>query len=176
MYLKNFSKKIHLDLDICDFRCYLIYNTNLTKGVKKMTLTNWHNNVFPAWMNFDRFDNFFEDHLTHYTPALRQSHTLDRERYRWDENENEYKIDFLMPGLTKKDVDVTFKEGKLHIKCKKEVSEKDKNFFGVRTEQTFGNFPSSVNASNISAEMVDGILSVTLPKRESDKPKVIEIK
>ena len=64
----------------------------------------------------------------------------------------------------------------LHIKCKKEVSEKDKNFFGVRTEQTFGNFPSSVNASNISAEMVDGILSVTLPKRESDKPKVIEIK
>ena len=62
------------------------------------------------------------------------------------------------------------------IKCSKEVSEKDKNFLGVKTEQSFRNFPAGIDSTNISAEMVDGILKVTLPKREADKPKYIDIK
>ena len=81
-----------------------------------------------------------------------------------------------MPGLTKKDVDVTFNDDTLSIKCNKDVSENDQSFFGVKTEQSFKNFPSTINTGKITAEMGDGILTVVLPKKESDKPKTIEIR
>jgi len=84
-------------------------------------------------------------------------------------------IDIVMPGMTKKDIDITFKNEMLSIKCTKEVSEKDQRFLGVKTEQSFKNFPSTIDSNNISAEMGDGVLTITLPKRESDKPKTIDI-
>lgn len=132
-----------------------------------------YNSLFPNWMEFDRWDNFFDD------PFYKSGHGLEhrpRNKYRWDENDNEYKLDIVMPGMTKKDIDITFKDEMLTIKCNKEVSENDQNFLGVKTEQSFRNFPSGIDSVNISAEMGDGILSVTLPKREADKPKSIKIK
>ena len=126
-----------------------------------------YNNLFPNWMEFDRWDNFFQDS---YKP-----HSTGN-KYRWDETSEEYKIDIVMPGVTKKDVDVTFKDDTLSIKCNKDISENDKSFFGVKTEQSFKNFPSTINTGKITAEMGDGILTVTLPKKESDKPKSIEIR
>ena len=132
-----------------------------------------YNNLFPNWMEFDRWDNFFQD------PFYKSGHGLEqrpRNKYRWDETNEEYKIDIIMPGLTKKDVDVTFKDDTLSIKCNKDVSENDQSFFGVKSEQAFKNFPSAIDTDNILAEMGDGILTVTLPKKESDKPKSIKIR
>ena len=81
-----------------------------------------------------------------------------------------------MPGLTKKDISITFKSDKLTIKCDKSVSEKDKDFYGVKTERSFSNFPQAVNVNNIEAEMVDGILKVILHKKEPDGGKTIKIR
>jgi len=47
---------------------------------------------------------------------------------------------------------------------------------GVKTEQSFKNFPSGIDADKIHAEMGDGVLTIKLPKREADKPKYIDIK
>jgi len=85
-------------------------------------------------------------------------------------------LDIVMPGMTKKDVDLTFKEGVLTVKCKKDVSDSDSQFYGVKTEQSFRNFPRSVNAEKVSAEMKEGILYIRLPKKESEKTKTIDIK
>ena len=81
-----------------------------------------------------------------------------------------------MPGMTKKDIDLTFKDSVLTIKCKKDVSNDDKKFFGVRTEQVFRNFPRAVHADKVSAEMKEGVLYIVLPKKESNKAKYIDIK
>ena len=62
------------------------------------------------------------------------------------------------------------------IKCNKEIPKKDQGFYGVESEQSFKNFPSTINTGKITAEMGDGILTVTLPKKESDKPKSIKIR
>ena len=138
-----------------------------------MTFLTKHNNhdLFPNWMDFDRFDNFFN--LDPWTAGLEQR---PQNKYRWDETEDAYMIDIVMPGMTKKDIDITFKNEMLTVKCKKEVSEKDQRFLGVKTEQSFKNFPSTIDSNNISAEMGDGVLTITLPKRESDKPKTIDIR
>ena len=138
-----------------------------------MTLTTTNlQQPFPNWMEFDHWENFFQDPYLSSGAGLEQR---PRNKYRWEETSEEYKIDIVMPGMTKKDVDVTFNDDTLSIKCNKDVSEKDKIFFGVKTEQSFKNFPSGINTNKISAEMGDGILTVVLPKKESDKPKTIEI-
>ena len=126
--------------------------------------------IFPNWMNFDRFDNFLFDPLVE--TALEQR---PKNKYRWSETDDNYKVDIVMPGMTKKDIELLYKNDTLTIKCTKEVSEKDQRFLGVKTEQSFKNFPSTIDSNNISAEMGDGVLTITLPKRESDKPKTIDI-
>ena len=95
-----------------------------------MTFLTKRNNhdLFPNWMDFDRFDNFFN--LDPWTAGLEQR---PQNKYRWDETEDAYMIDIVMPGMTKKDIDITFKNEMLSIKCTKEVSEKDQRFLGVKT-------------------------------------------
>ena len=96
--------------------------------------------------------------------------------YRWNEDDKTYTLESVMPGLTKKDVSVTFKADTLTIKCNKSVSEKDRNFYGVKSERSFSNFPQAIDADSIDAEMTDGVLKVILHKKEPDNGKSIEIK
>jgi|TARA_B110001454_G_scaffold209091_1_gene222228 HSP20 family molecular chaperone IbpA len=132
-------------------------------------LTKQFDDIFPLWANFDRFDNYFFENGTPYI-------TQPKNKYRWDETDEAYKLDILMPGFTKKDIDLSFKEGVLTIKCVKKVSEKDQEFYGTKTEQVFRNFPKGINADKISAEMNDGVLAIVLSKSVSEKAKSIDIK
>ena len=135
-----------------------------------------HNNlfddIFPAWTNWDRFDNY----LMNNDPWTTSVSHRPRNKYRWNETDEAYTLDIVMPGMTKKDIELTFKEGTLTIRCKKDVSGDDQQFLGVKTEQVFRNFPRAVNADKVSAEMKEGILYIRLPKQESDKAKTIDIR
>ena len=142
---------------------------------KKMTNLVKHNpfnDIFPSWANWDRFDEY----LSNNDPWTTGVANRPKNKYRWDETDEAYTLDIVMPGMTKKDIDLTFKDSVLTIKCKKDVSNDDKKFFGVRTEQVFRNFPRAVNADKVSAEMKEGVLYIVLPKKESDKIKTIDIK
>ena len=133
---------------------------------------DFFNDIFPSWANWDRFDNYLMNNDP-WTTSVGQRPT---NKYRWNETDDSYTLDIVMPGLTKKDIDLTFKDGTLTIKCKKDVSDSDSQFYGVKTEQSFRNFPRAVNADKVSAEMKEGVLSIVLPKREPNKAKYIDIK
>jgi len=139
--------------------------TNLVKH-------NSFNDIFPTWANWDRFDEYLFN-SDPWTTGLAHRPT---NKYRWNETDDSYTLDIVMPGLTKKDIDLTFKDGTLTIKCKKDVSDSDSQFYGVKTEQVFRNFPRAVNAEKVSAEMKEGVLSIVLPKKEPNKAKYIDIK
>ena len=139
--------------------------TNLVKH-------NPFSDIFPTWANWDRFDEYLFNNDP-WTTSVAQRPT---NKYRWNETDDSYTLDILMPGMTKKDVDLTFKDGTLTIKCKKDVSDSDSQFYGVKTEQSFRNFPRGVNADKVSAEMKEGILFIVLPKKEPNKAKMIDIK
>ena len=139
--------------------------TNLVKH-------NSFNDIFPTWANWDRFDEYLFKNDPWTTGVAHRP----KNQYRWDETDEAYTLDIVMPGMTKKDIDLTFKDGTLTIKCKKDVSGDDQQFLGVKTEQVFRNFPRAVNADKVSAEMKEGILYIRLPKKESDKAKYIDIK
>jgi HSP20 family molecular chaperone IbpA len=133
---------------------------------------DFFNDIFPSWANWDRFDNYLFNNDPWTTGVAQRPNN----KYRWDETDDSYTLDIVMPGMTKKDIDLTFKDGTLTIKCKKQVSEGDQQFLGVKTEQAFRNFPRAVNAEKVSAEMKEGVLSIVLPKKEPNKAKTIDIK
>ncbi len=133
---------------------------------------DFFNDIFPTWANWDRFDNY----LMNNDPWTTSVGHRPTNKYRWNETDDSYTLDIVMPGLTKKDIDLTFKDGTLTIKCKKEVSDSDSQFYGVKTDQSFRNFPRGVNADKVTAEMKEGILYIVLPKKEPNKGKTIDIK
>ena len=86
-----------------------------------------------------------------------------------------------LPGVDKKDVEVTLHEGVLTIsgERKQETEVKEGEYF--RTERSYGRFQRQValaqpvSADAVKAAYKDGVLTITLPKTPEAKPKPISI-
>ncbi len=86
-----------------------------------------------------------------------------------------------IPGVERDQISVEVKDGILTLhgerKFEKEVQEENYH----RIERAYGTFhrsfslPSSVEQDRISAKFKDGVLEVTLPKKERAKPKQIKV-
>ncbi|MCF6157147.1 MAG: Hsp20/alpha crystallin family protein [wastewater metagenome] len=87
-----------------------------------------------------------------------------------------------IPGIDPKEIDISIRDNTLLIKGEKreEKEEKGKTFY--RVERRYGNFarsidlPASVDMDKITAEYKNGVLEITLQKKEEVKPKQISIK
>lgn len=85
-----------------------------------------------------------------------------------------------MPGVRKDNVDITIEKNVLSIEGKIDFSQYE-NLEPVYTEYNVGPYKrsfslsSKIDQSKISAEMVDGLLTLVLPKAEEAKPRVIQI-
>lgn len=97
------------------------------------------------------------------------------------EDENHFYVEAEMPGLTKDDIEVTLENGVLTISGEKKTSvDEQKENFHLR-ERRYGRFtraftlPSAVDESKVNAVLKDGILTVTLDKREEVKPRKIAV-
>jgi HSP20 family protein len=97
------------------------------------------------------------------------------------ENEKEYVIEAMLAGIKKEDVTVDVNERRLSIEAeRKEVKDLKYN----RKESFTGKYkrsfilPDDADADNITANLEDGVLTVSVPKLEQpkDTKKKIEIK
>ncbi|MGH7884797.1 MAG: Hsp20/alpha crystallin family protein [Thermodesulfobacteriota bacterium] len=112
----------------------------------------------------------------------------DNEVSRWSpkvdivEKDNSYIVRAEVPGVSREDIDIDLKDNNLVIKGEKKFEKKDEKDNYVRVESSYGSFQRSfyidekVDKNNISAKYKDGILEVTLPKKEEAAPKKIEVK
>lgn len=86
-----------------------------------------------------------------------------------------------LPGLTKDEIEVSIQENHLVLKGekKKDTEIKEEHYF--KTERFYGSFfrtiplPAAIDAGKVDAKYQDGVLTLTLPKKEEAKPKQISI-
>ncbi|HIP92155.1 MAG TPA: Hsp20/alpha crystallin family protein [Thermotoga sp.] len=98
------------------------------------------------------------------------------------ETENSLVIEMEAPGLKKEDIKITVEDGILVISGEKKVErdEKKKNYMVV--ERCFGKFerafnlPDYVDPEKIKAKYENGVLTITMPKKEEKKKKTIDVK
>jgi HSP20 family protein len=97
------------------------------------------------------------------------------------ETENELVLKADVPGVELKDIDIQFENGTLTLKGERkfEKEEKDRGFH--RMERSYGSFvryftvPETVDSEHARADYQNGVLTVTLPKKEIAKPKAIKV-
>jgi HSP20 family protein len=98
------------------------------------------------------------------------------------ETDNEIVVKAELPEVKKEDVYVSIENNLLTIRGERKFSEETKKENYHRVERSYGEFmrsftiPSFVDANKVNAEFKDGVLRVTLAKREEAKPKQIEVK
>lgn len=86
-----------------------------------------------------------------------------------------------IPGLNREDVKVSFADNQLTIRGERKKETKEEGDRYLRVERSYGTFSRvftvdvPVKADEIKAKYQDGILEITLPKKEEVKPKDIEI-
>jgi HSP20 family protein len=97
------------------------------------------------------------------------------------ETPNELVVKADLPDVNEKDIDVRVENNLLTIRGERkfEKSVSEENF--LRVERTYGAFsrsfslPNTVNSEAIGAEYKNGVLTVTLPKREESKPRQVKV-
>jgi len=98
------------------------------------------------------------------------------------EQENEIVVNAELPGLKKEDIKITFEKNILTLSSEQkhaQVSEKAAVLLKEIRNSGFNRsvkFEYAIDATKISAEMSNGVLTITLPKAEEAKPKQIEVK
>ena len=97
------------------------------------------------------------------------------------ETENDIVLKAELPGVDPKDVEVKVEDNTLCLKGERKFEKEVKDESYHRIERSYGSFarsfslPNSINAEKVKAEYKDGLLMLTLPKREEAKPKTIKI-
>lgn len=126
------------------------------------------------------FDRFFPSRDTEEdTSSSRQA--VWRPRMDLAETEEAYRIDLDMPGMTKDDLKISYQDNQLVVSGERESDRKEENEEFVRVERSFGHFrrsftlPRTVDEDNISATYDNGVLTITVPKTDTEKTRQIDI-
>jgi len=97
------------------------------------------------------------------------------------EKDEAFHLEAETPGMTEKDVSVEFHDGVLTLKGHRELNSQTKDDYRIRefSKQSFARsfrLSDQIDPEKVIAQMEQGVLKVTLPKKEQAKPKKIEIK
>lgn len=114
----------------------------------------------PNWFDFDN-DFFAKNSLEPFKTDIKDL-------------ENSYIIDSDLPGFKKEDISVSIEDKYLKIHAERNdssnVEDKDKGY--IRRERSYGSFErkfvisDDIDSESISAAYENGVLSITLPKKE----------
>lgn len=86
-----------------------------------------------------------------------------------------------LPGVNPDDVEIRVEDNTLYLKGERKFEKdvQEQNYH--RVERSYGTFtrtfslPNSIDADKVAANYKDGVLTLTMPKKEEAKPKTIKI-
>jgi HSP20 family protein len=117
---------------------------------------------FKPWNEFNEFNGFFGRELN--VPAVNIV-----------EEKDDFKVSLAVPGMKKDDFNISIEGNMLTISCEKEERKEEKEKRFTRKEYNFSSFsrsftlPDDVMKDKIDAKYEDGILKLSLPKKEEAK-------
>ncbi len=130
----------------------------------------------------DTFKSIFNNPFFPFRDEMYSNNNNLVPRTRISEDKDNVYISLEMAGMSKDDIKINLEKEILTISGikKKETHKEDSNL--IMNEIQYGEFARSFNITNeinqeaIKADFKDGVLSLTLPKKEESKPVVKEIK
>ena len=143
-----------------------------------MTLTRWTPVTGLAAVEIDRLNKMFEaafstEPLAHHgwVPPVDIAETAQKDIV--------VRVD--LPDVKRDDIKVNFENNVLSIEGERKLAVEDEKGKYHRVERGHGKFrrsftmPAAVDASRIAADYRDGVLTITLPRREESRPRTIEV-
>lgn len=121
-------------------------------------------------INLDDFSHMIDDFFTGNSPMQR---SLARDTFKIDiqDSDKEYKIEAELPGVKKEEINITIHDGRLNLSVKKEESFEEENKNYIHRERRSSQMARSILLTDaedegIQAKLEDGVLTVTVPKKE----------
>jgi HSP20 family protein len=97
------------------------------------------------------------------------------------ENKDQIVLEAELPGMNREDFELSVENNVITLRGERQFEKKDDSDNYHRVERSYGSFtrsftlPQTVSADGATAEYRNGVLRVTLPKREETKARRIEI-
>jgi len=137
----------------------------------------------PLFGEFRRLEQEFEELLTGWAPWTGGIRSLPAGTYPAiiiGSNPDSVTVYVFAPGIDPKSLEVSLQESVLYVSGRRDIPT-DQNANYYRQERFRGSFrrvislPEDVDPDKVEANYRDGILQVTVQRRESAKPRKIEI-
>lgn len=125
-------------------------------------LTNWANVL----------DRYFEsDNRLDYHTSSPKTNVL--------EFDDHYRLDLYVPGIAKEDLKIELENNRLNVSKPVKQDKENENYklqeFNSNSFERSFTLSSDIDSANLKADYKNGILSITLPKKEEAKPVKREI-
>jgi HSP20 family protein len=97
------------------------------------------------------------------------------------ENKDQIVLEAELPGMKREDFELTVENNVITLRGERQFEKKDDSDNYHRVERSYGSFtrsftlPQTVSADTATAEYRNGVLRVTLPKREETKARRIQV-
>lgn len=97
------------------------------------------------------------------------------------ENENALLVSADIPGVKMEDIEIKLEHGTLTLSGSREFKKQEEKGGYHRIERSYGTFqrafslPDTVDTDKVEAAFDNGVLTITLPKKEVAKPRTIKV-
>ncbi len=131
---------------------------------------------FRAMRDILRWDPFREGES-----ALGAEYQTFLPRFDVKETKDGYVFHADVPGVKDEDLEIALTGNRLSISGRREQENREQNEAYYATERSYGSFtrtftlPDGIDAEHVNAELKNGVLTLTVPKRPEVQPKKISI-
>jgi len=146
-----------------------------------MTLTKW--DPFKDLLSLqDRMNRLFDESVRNVKPGDEAlSSAIWSPAVDIYETDDEVVVKAELPEVNQKDIDIQIENNTLILRGERKLNKETKKENFHRIERAYGTFsrsftlPGTIDQEKIRADYKDGILKISMPKREETRPKQIKV-